>query len=40
VIEAAKNGLSLEWAFRIAYASGQPLDAVFEYAPPKAKPRR
>jgi len=40
-IEAAKYAPSLELAFRIAYAFGQPLEAVFQYEAPKAKgPRR
>ena len=38
-IEARKYAPSLELAFRIAYAFGQPLEAVFEYEPPKP-PRR
>ena len=38
-IEALKYAPSLELAFRIAYAFGQPLEAVFEYRPPKARAR-
>ncbi len=32
-IEASKYAPSLELAFRIAYAFGQPLEAVFQYEP-------
>jgi putative transcriptional regulator len=39
-IEAAKYAPSLELAFKIAYAFGQPLEAVFQYEAPKAKARR
>lgn len=40
-IEASKYAPSLELAFRIAYAFGQPLEAVFQYEAPKRKvPRR
>jgi len=39
-IEAAKYSPSLELAFRIAYAFGQPLEAVFAYEPPQGKTRR
>ncbi len=39
-IEAAKYAPSLDLAFRIAHAFGQPLDAVFEYIPPTARARR
>jgi putative transcriptional regulator len=39
-IEAAKYAPSLELAFKIAYAFGQPLEAVFQYEAPKTKPRR
>jgi putative transcriptional regulator len=35
-IEAAKYGPSLELAFRIASAFGQPLEAVFAYRPRRA----
>ena len=38
-IEALKYSPSLELAFRIAYAFGQPLEAVFQYEPPAAKGR-
>jgi putative transcriptional regulator len=36
-IEASKYAPSLELAFRIAYAFGQPLEAVFQYEPPKGR---
>lgn len=39
-IEAAKYAPSLELAFRIAYAFGQPLEAVFQYEPPPKRGRR
>ncbi len=39
-IEACKYAPSLELAFRIAYAFGQPLEAVFEYEAPARKARR
>jgi putative transcriptional regulator len=39
-IEAAKYAPSLELAFRIAYAFGQPLEAVFQYEPPPRTRRR
>jgi putative transcriptional regulator len=39
-IEASKYAPSLELAFRIAYAFGQPLEAVFSYEPPKGTRRR
>jgi putative transcriptional regulator len=39
-IEAAKYAPSLELAFRIAYAFGQPLEAVFQYQPPSPASRR
>ena len=39
-IEASRYSPSLELAFRIAYAFGQPLEAVFEYEAPKGKARR
>lgn len=39
-IEAARYSPSLELAFKIAHAFGQPLEAVFEYEPPKGKARR
>ena len=39
-IEAAKYSPSLELAFRIAHAFGQPLEAVFQYEPPKRKTHR
>ena len=37
-IEAAKYAPSLELAFRIAHAFGQPLEAVFQYTPPAPAP--
>ena len=39
-IEAAKYSPSLELAFRIAHAFGQPLEAVFQYEAPKGPRRR
>ena len=36
-IEASKYAPSLELAFRIAYAFGQPLEAVFQYETPRTK---
>jgi putative transcriptional regulator len=39
-IEAAKYAPSLELAFRIAYAFGQPLEAVFEYEAPASRAQR
>jgi putative transcriptional regulator len=39
-IEAAKYGPSLELAFRIAQAFGHPLEAVFNYEPPRSSARR
>jgi putative transcriptional regulator len=39
-IEAAKYAPSLELAFRIAYAFGQPLEAVFEYEAPANRAQR
>jgi putative transcriptional regulator len=39
-IEAAKYAPSLELAFRIAHAFGEPLEAVFQYEPPPASRRR
>ena len=38
-IEAQKYAPSLELAFRIAYAFGQPLEAVFQYEAPKVDRR-
>jgi putative transcriptional regulator len=38
-IEASKYAPSLELAFRIAHAFGQPLEAVFEYQPPRKAAR-
>ncbi len=39
-IESRKYAPSLELAFRIAYAFGQPLEAVFEYEAPSRSARR
>ncbi len=39
-IEARKYAPSLELAFRIAYAFGQPLEAVFQYEAPKMRGKR
>lgn len=39
-IEAAKYSPSLELAFKIAYAFGQPLEAVFQYDTPTGTRRR
>lgn len=39
-IEAFKYAPSLELAFRIAYAFGQPLEAVFQYEAPKGRIKR
>ncbi len=36
-IEASKYSPSLELAFKIAYAFGQPLEAVFQYEAPRGK---
>ena len=38
-IEASKYAPSLELAFRIAHAFGQPLEAVFQYEAP-VRPRK
>ncbi len=39
-IEAAHYAPSLDLAFRIAHAFGQPLEAVFQFEPRKARGRR
>ena len=39
-IEAQKYAPSLDLAFRIAHAFGQPLEAVFQYEPPRTARRR
>jgi len=39
-IEASKYSPSLELAFRIAHAFGQPLEAVFSYEPPRGRGAR